>query len=101
MVKSFDQQLLKQLKTRDYSVQEIEITDDEKKNDDFFKRIDKIETQGLDRNRTYYEFVDDKKEFEEAKNLFQNKNSLALSDGLITETGNVKLICHLQYNYRI
>lgn len=71
MVKHFDQQLLKQFKERDYAIQEIHIESDIQK-DTFRNRITKIVTAGLLRNRIYLEFVDDKKEFNEAKESQRN-----------------------------
>ncbi len=42
------------------------------------------------RNRTYFEFVDDKAEFDKSIELFYNETSLAVTDGLITDIGNIE-----------
>ncbi len=91
LVKHFDKQLLKQLKDRG---QKTNIDTEEEKEiekDDFHRRVIKIETEGILRNRIYYEFIDDKKEFDDSNFLFHNEISLALKDGLITDIGNIVL----------
>lgn len=98
MVKNFDQQLLNQLKLRDFILQGIEIADDEKKDDNFHKRIAKIETEGLSRNRMYYEFVDTKNEFNEAKTSFYSEIALALKDELIIEIGELSILVFYNSN---
>lgn len=90
LVKHFDQQVLNQLKERNYEIHKIQIESKEEK-DTFHDRIGKIETGGLLRNRIFFEFNDDKLEFNEAKKLFYYENSLALRDGLITDIGNVMI----------
>lgn len=57
-----------------------------KEEDTFNDRITKIQTEGLSRNRIYFEFIDDKKDFDDAKKSFYNAITLVLSDGLITLT---------------
>lgn len=90
LLKHFDLQLLNQLKDREYDIQKINMETVEK--DKFHDRLIKIETEGLSRNRLNYEFIDDKKEFDQAKVLFYNEISLALRDGLITAIGNLKSV---------
>lgn len=89
LVKHFDQQLLNQFKDRDYAIRKVQIEDGISENT-FHDRLIKIETQGLLRNRLYFEFLDYKIKFDEAKTLFYDENSLALKDGLITDIGNFK-----------
>ena len=89
LIKHFDQQLQSQLKDRDYVIQKIELEGDAK-DDKFLDRITKIEAQGLSRNRVYFEFDDYKKEFQEVKTWFENEISLALTDGLVSDIGNLK-----------
>ena len=93
LVKHFDQQVLNQLKDRDYTLQKIHVeTGNENGKDNIFDRVIKIEAEGVLRNRIYYEFVDNKKDFDNAKMLFQNEILLALKDGLITDIGNIKWV---------
>lgn len=89
LVKTFDQEILKQLKERSYEVHQCKMTEEEKI-DKLYARVINIEKSGILRNRKYYEFMDDKHEYEEAKKLFQSEVSLALTDGLITDTGDIK-----------
>ncbi len=89
-MKHFDQQLLKQFKERDYAIQKIEIESDVEKST-FHDRITKIETEGLLRNRIYFEFFDNKTEFDKSIKLFYNEISLAARDKLITDIGNIKV----------
>lgn len=71
-VKHFDQQLLSQMKERDYTIQKIQIENDEQEHQ-FPKSIFKIEEK--------------EEKFNEAKTLFQNEISLALTDELVTNIG--------------
>lgn len=91
LVKHFDQQLLNQFKAREHEVHTIGVNGDEKQNNDLPGRILKIETEGLLRNRYYFEYMDYKTEFDESKMSFYNEVSLALRDGVITDTGNTIL----------
>lgn len=87
MVRHFDQQLSMQFKDRDFVIKKIWNEDDTSK-DDFYEKVNKLEAQGLLRNRSYFEFIDNKGEFNEAKKLFNDETWLALKDGLLTDIDN-------------
>lgn len=89
MVKHFDKQLLNQLKDRDYNVLKFSLENENNNGETFNNRIQKIENTGYLRNRFYFEFVDGKLDFENAKELFYHETSLAVHDGLITDIGNI------------
>lgn len=84
MVRHFDKQLLCQLKDRTYDVLKLSL-DNKENEDNFIKRIAKIENTGYLRNRYHFEFVDNKLDFEKANVMFSNETSLAVRDGLLTD----------------
>lgn len=86
MVKNFDQQLLTQLKNRDFEIKNLP---DEKNDNNFMRRIHSIIKAGTDRNRIFFQYQDAKNKYDRAVQAVSKQISLAVNDGLLNEIGTL------------
>lgn len=97
MVKNFDQQLLTQLKNRDFEIKNLP---DEKNDNNFMRRIHSIIKAGTDRNRIFFQYQDAKNKYDRAVQAVSKQISLAVNDGLLNEIGTLaKFILLITFIY--
>lgn len=84
ITKTFDQQLLKQLKNREFKIQNLPT---ENNDDNFMRRIYSIIKTGLDRNKIFFLYEDAVKNYDKAVTAVSKQISLAVNDCLLNEIG--------------